>query len=77
MNNERRDLLSLRNLPARLEVEEAGWYLGFAPPAIPILIRAGLLKPLGHPARNGPKYFAFQSSGQAVEFERVNTGWVR
>ncbi len=58
MNNERRDLLSLRNLPARLEVEEAGWYLGFAPHAIPILIRAGLLKPLGHPARNGAKYFA-------------------
>jgi len=27
MNNERRELLNLRNLPARLEVEEAGWYL--------------------------------------------------
>jgi hypothetical protein len=45
MNNERRELLNLRNLPARLEVEEAGWYLGFAPHAIPIIIRAGLLKP--------------------------------
>jgi hypothetical protein len=43
MNNERRELLNLRNLPARLEVEEAGWYLGFAAHAIPILIRAGLL----------------------------------
>jgi len=30
MNNERREFLNLRNLPARLEVEEAGWYLGFA-----------------------------------------------
>jgi hypothetical protein len=58
MNNERRELLNLRNLPARLEVEEAAWYLGFAAHAIPIIIRAGLLKPLGHPARNGAKYFA-------------------
>jgi hypothetical protein len=58
MNNERRELLNLRNLPARLEVEEAGWYLGFAPYAIPIIIRAGLLKPLGHPPRNGVKHFA-------------------
>src|SRR6266576_3403974 len=58
MNNERRELLNLRNLPARLEVEEAGWYLGFAPHAIPILIGAGLLKPLGHPPRNGAKDFA-------------------
>jgi len=45
MNNEGRELLNLRNLPARLEVEEAGWYLGFAPHAIPILIGAGLLNP--------------------------------
>ena len=58
MNNERRELLNLRNLPARLDVDEAGWYLGFVPHAIPIIIRAGLLKPLGHPARNGAKYFA-------------------
>ena len=58
MNNERRELLNLRNLPALLEVQEAGWYLGFAPHAIPILIGAGLLKPLGHPPRNATKYFA-------------------
>jgi len=58
MNNERREHLNLRNLPARLEVEEAGWYLGFAPHAVPILIGAGLLKPLGHPPRNATKYFA-------------------
>ena len=58
MNNERREFLNLRNLPARLEIQEAGWYLGFAPHAIPVIIRAGLLKPLGHPARNGAKYFA-------------------
>jgi len=58
MNNERRELLNLRNLPARLEVEEAGWYLGFAAHAISIIIRAGLLRPLGHPSKNGSKYFA-------------------
>ena len=41
--SDQRELLNLRNLPARLEVEEAGWYLSFAAHAIPILIRAGLL----------------------------------
>jgi hypothetical protein len=58
MNNEKREFLNLKNIPARLEMQEAGWYLGFAPHAIPILISAGLLKPLGHPPANAVKYFA-------------------
>jgi hypothetical protein len=57
VNNERKDLLSLTTLPARLNCEEAANFLGFQPHDIPILISRGLLKPLGRPAHNGPKYF--------------------
>lgn len=39
-------------------MEEAGWLLGFAPHSLPVLVAAGLLKPLGQPASNASKYFA-------------------
>ena len=58
MNSQRLQFLSLRNLPARLTTEEASWLLGFNPHDIPILVAAGLLKPLGQPAQNAVKYFA-------------------
>jgi hypothetical protein len=59
MNLERKELLGVRRLsPARVVAEEAAWLLGFAPHDIPVLISAKLLKPLGHPPANGPKYFA-------------------
>ena len=72
MNNEKREFLNLKNIPARLEMQEAGWYLGFAPHAIPILIRAGLLKPLGRPAANGVKYFATATLAEL----REDTQWL-
>jgi len=58
MSSLRLQFLNLRNLPARLTSEEAAWFLGFAPHAVPVLVAAGLLKPLGQPARNAVKYFA-------------------
>jgi hypothetical protein len=58
MNARKEFLNTFRTLPARLQVEEAAWYLGFAPHDIPILVRNGLLKPLGQPPANGVKYFA-------------------
>jgi hypothetical protein len=58
MNHQQIQFLSLRHLPGRLTIEEAGWILGFPPHAIPILVSAGLLKPLGKPAPNAVKYFA-------------------
>ena len=58
MNNERKDLLNLAMLPARLNMEEAAYLLGFKPHDIPLLVKAGLLKPLGRPVPNGDKYFA-------------------
>jgi hypothetical protein len=59
MNTERKEFLSaLRLPPARVVAEEAAWLLGFAPHDIPVLVNAGLLKPLGHPPASGTKYFA-------------------
>ena len=58
MNSERLEFLSLKILPARLTVDEAAWFLGFSQNEVSILISDGLLKPLGHPPRNGQKYFA-------------------
>jgi hypothetical protein len=58
MNPERRDLLNLATLPARLSSEEAANFLGFKSHDIPLLTKAGLLKPLGRPMPNSDKYFA-------------------
>ena len=48
-------------LPARLDVFQTAWFLGFKPHDIPVLTATGLLKPLGHPARNGVKHYATES----------------
>ena len=58
MNNECKDLLNLATLPARLNRTQAANYLGFEPDHITLLIKAGLLKPLGRPKPNSDKYFA-------------------
>lgn len=65
MNAERKDFLSVMRLPpARLDVQETAWYLGFAAHDVPVLVAAGLLKPLGHPPPNGVKYFAVVTLAQ-------------
>jgi hypothetical protein len=58
LNIERKDFLNVRMPPARVVAEEAAWLLGFAPHDIPVLVSAGLLKPLEHPPASGTKYFA-------------------
>ena len=52
------EILYFRNLPARLNVSQAALILGFSEHDIPILAANGLLKPLGKPSRNGPKYYS-------------------
>lgn len=42
---------------ARLTVEQTAAVLNCAPHDIPVLVRAGLLKPLGKPPKTGVKYF--------------------
>ena len=49
--------LNLKAPPGRLTAEQAAWFLGFSAHEIPMLVNKGLLKPLGHPAHNGQKYF--------------------
>lgn len=58
MKMEQEQFLRLPVPPARVTVTEAAWILGFSQHDIPILIAAGLLKPLGHPPANGTKFFA-------------------
>jgi hypothetical protein len=58
VNSDKEQFLSLKMPPARLNAEQAAWYLGFSAHEIPILVSEGLLKPLGHPAKNAPKFFA-------------------
>ena len=58
MNTDKEQFLNLKTPPARLNAEQAAWYLGFSPHEIPILVAEGMLKPLGHPAQNAPKFFA-------------------
>lgn len=59
------DCLILYRLPARLDAAQTAALLGFQPHDIPVLISAGLLKPLGRPAPNSIKYFA------AIGIERL------
>lgn len=58
MNPERERFLNLKTTPARLNAEETAWFLGFNPHDIPVLVGAGLLKPLGNPNENSSKFFA-------------------
>src|SRR5688572_13603579 len=52
------DFLSWKIAPARLNTTQTAWFLGFQVHEIPILVAAGMLKPLGHPPRNSTKFFA-------------------
>jgi hypothetical protein len=72
MQQERQYFLNLKTLPARLTAEEVAWYLGFAAHDIPVLVASGLLKPLGHPAENCAKLFAFA----AIEPLRTDVKWL-
>jgi hypothetical protein len=72
VNADKKDFLSLACPPARLSIVETAWFLGFTDHDIPVLVAMGLLKPLGHPAPSGSKWFAL------VELQtlRENTRWL-
>ncbi len=52
------DFACFGRLPGRLTAGQTATVLGVPPEAIPILVRARLLRPLGSPPANGPKYYA-------------------
>jgi len=59
MDAQQRDFLNLATPPARLTTEQVAWLLGFQPHDIPVLARQGLIRALGKPAHNAPKYYAY------------------
>jgi len=61
VTTQKTEFLSWKLVPARLDASQAAWFLGFDPHEVPLLIGAGLLEPLGHPARNSTKYFATEN----------------
>ena len=57
MQQEIERFLNLRHLPASCTAAQAAGFLGVSPHEVPILLAKGLLKPIGHPAPNAPKFF--------------------
>lgn len=51
----------LDQFPACMTADHVAQVLGLAPHNIPVLVQAGLLRPLGHPQPNGVKYFSKKS----------------
>ena len=58
MKSEVKDLLNMTRLPGRLDAMQASSILGFQVHDVPVLVRKGLIKPLGNPGQNAVKYFA-------------------
>lgn len=54
------EILTVRRLPGRLTAAQTAILLGIAGYDIQVLVRARLLKPLGNPAKNAPKWFCGQ-----------------
>jgi hypothetical protein len=52
------EILTLRRLPGRIDVDQVALLLGFQPHDVPILIRHKLIVPLGNPAPCAPKWFS-------------------
>lgn len=67
-----KSVLNTLRLPARLDVRQVAERLGFQEYEIGVLMRLGLLKPLGNPAQNGHKWFATI----AIEECASNSGWL-
>lgn len=58
MNDQRCDFPTIpARLPGRLTARQTAALLGFQPHDIPILVAAGLLKPLGGPPPQASRYF--------------------
>jgi hypothetical protein len=72
MNCEHKDFLNLLSPPGRLTATEAAWKLGFEPDHIPILIQAGLLKPLGNPPPGAMKFFLTAE----IEQKKIDAKWM-
>lgn len=72
-----RELLNLRRLPAMLNSAQTAVLLGLAEHDIPVLVRAGLLKPLGDPPPNAVKSFGtvqvLELAGESAMLNRIKS----
>lgn len=57
---------------ARLNAEQTAWALNFQAHDIPVLVRAGLLKPLGNPRQSAVKYY----SALVVQQHAMDPAWL-
>ena len=68
-----KELLNLRRLPAMLNAAQTAVLLGLTEQDIPVVVRAGFIKPLGDPPPNAVKCFsAVQVLGLAGESAILN-----
>lgn len=69
-----RSLLTLLNQPpGRLTTKEVAWIINCRPHEVPILVAAGLLKPLEHPRPNRVTFFAVSEVLALVKEEAWRT----
>ena len=71
MREEQQHFLRLAGrLPARLTVEQVAFLLNCAVHDVPVLVAAKLLRPLGEPAQNAPKFFATKTVLERMQDEK-------
>jgi len=72
-----KELLNLRRLPAMLNTAQTAVMLGLAEHDIPVLVRAGLLKPLGNPPSNAVKCFGtvevLEMAGESAVLNKIRS----
>lgn len=70
-----RELLNLRRLPAMLNTAQTAVLLGLAEHDIPVLVRNGLLEPLGDPPPNAVKSFStvqvLELAGESAILDKI------
>lgn len=75
ISNQARELLNLRRLPAMLNMAQTAVMLGLAEHDIPVLVRHGLLQPLGDPPPNAVKSFAtaqvLELAGEMAQLAKI------
>lgn len=75
ISHQARELLNLRRLPAMLNMAQTAVMLGLAEHDIPVLVRHGLLVPLGNPPPNAVKSFAttqvLELAGELAQLAKI------
>ena len=70
MSSNSLELLNCRRLPSRLTAEQVAVLLGCQTHDIPVIVRAGLLRPLGNPVQNATKWFATKDLEEKMADEK-------